>query len=104
MPLAQNKTAFANARKILLAIGLIACAGTLVVSPADAQRYRQRGYADQWSGGGVTARPRYTPEGYLVCWNGCGNRNSIVMGADPDPFIRSQILRDASGFFGGGSR
>jgi hypothetical protein len=23
------------------------------------------------------------------------------MGADPDPFIRSQILRDASGFFGG---
>src|SRR4029453_8219220 len=27
---------------------------------------------------------------------------SIVMGADPDPFIRSQIFRDASGFFGGG--
>jgi len=26
------------------------------------------------------------------------------MGADPDPFIRSQILRDASGFFGGGGR
>jgi len=24
------------------------------------------------------------------------------MGTDPDPFIRSQILRDASGFFGGG--
>jgi len=23
------------------------------------------------------------------------------LGADPDPFIRSQILRDASGFFGG---
>jgi hypothetical protein len=23
------------------------------------------------------------------------------VGADPDPFIRSQILRDASGFFGG---
>jgi len=23
------------------------------------------------------------------------------MGADPDPFIRTQILRDASGFFGG---
>jgi hypothetical protein len=27
---------------------------------------------------------------------------SIKMGTDPDPFIRSQILRDASGFFGGG--
>jgi len=26
------------------------------------------------------------------------------MGADPDPFIRSQILRDASGFFGGGGK
>jgi uncharacterized protein (DUF427 family) len=26
------------------------------------------------------------------------------MGADPDPFIRQQILRDASGFFGGGGR
>src|SRR4029450_3545201 len=31
-----------------------------------------------------------------------GQPGSIVMGADPDPFIRSQILRDASGFFGGG--
>jgi hypothetical protein len=26
---------------------------------------------------------------------------AIVMGADPDPFIRQQLLRDADGFFGG---
>jgi hypothetical protein len=31
-----------------------------------------------------------------VYWGCC-----TKMGADPDPFIRSQILRDASGFFGG---
>jgi hypothetical protein len=33
---------------------------------------------------------------HAVYW-GCCTR----MGADPDPFVRSQILRDASGFFGG---
>jgi len=31
-----------------------------------------------------------------VYWGCC-----TKMGADPDPFIRTQILRDASGFFGG---
>jgi hypothetical protein len=40
----------------------------------------------------------------VVCWTPCGHPGSIVMGADPDPFIRQQILRDASGFFGGGGR
>jgi hypothetical protein len=43
-------------------------------------------------------------EPYLVCWTPCNQPNAIVMGADPDPFIRSQMLRDASGFFGGGGR
>jgi hypothetical protein len=57
----------------------------------------------QWSHG-VTVMPRYTPREYVVCWNGCNNSGSIVMGADPDPFIRQQILRDGSGFFGGGDR
>jgi hypothetical protein len=88
-----------------LSAGSVACAiglGMLLASPADAQPNRQRIYSDQWTTGGVTVRPRYTPDAYLVCWNGCGHSGSIVMGADPDPFIRGQILRDASGFFGGG--
>ena len=42
------------------------------------------------------AKAREVREPNAVYW-GC----STKMGADPDPFIRSQILRDASGFFGG---
>jgi hypothetical protein len=38
----------------------------------------------------------------VVCWTPCNQPGAIVMGADPDPFIRQQILRDANGFFGGG--
>ena len=49
----------------------------------------------------ITAMPRNTPKANIVCWTPCGQPGAIVMGADPDPFIRSQILRDASGFFGG---
>jgi hypothetical protein len=89
-------------RSIGLAVSAVAL-GLFLCSPADAQ-YRQRAYGGQWSSGGVTAWPRNTPDSYVVCWNGCGHSGSIVMGADPDPFIRSQILRDASGFFGGGGR
>ena len=89
-------------------VGLAASAmllGALVTSPADAQSSRQqRVEADQSYSHGVTVWPRYTPREYVVCWNGCNNSGSIVMGADPDPFIRQQILRDASGFFGGGGR
>jgi hypothetical protein len=89
----------------VFAVGLAASAlGLLAATPADAQTYRQRAYyGDQWRSGGGYA-PRNTPDSYVVCWNGCGNPSSIVMGADPDPFIRSQILRDASGFFGGGGK
>jgi hypothetical protein len=90
-------------------IGLVASAmglGMLLTSPADAQRSnrQQQIYRDQSPSGGVTVWPKYTPREYVVCWNGCNNSGSIVMGADPDPFIRSQILRDGSGYFGGGSR
>jgi len=45
--------------------------------------------------------PRNTPRSNVVCWTPCDQSNAIVMGADPDPFIRQQILRDANGFFGG---
>ena len=90
-----------TSRSIGLAVSAVAL-GLLLSSPADAQS--RRAYGGQWSGGGITAVPRNTPESYVVCWNGCGHAGSIVMGADPDPFIRSQILRDASGFFGGGGR
>jgi hypothetical protein len=90
-----------------LSVGLAVSAvglGLLLASPADAQSSRQRSYSDQGRSGGVTAWPRNTPESYVVCWTPCNQPNAIVMGADPDPFIRSQILRDASGFFGGGGR
>ena len=95
-----------------LSIGLVASAlglGMLLASPADARtKYRQQptarmGYPVQYSYG-TPGVYRSTPPGNIVCWTPCGQPGSIVMGADPDPFIRSQILRDASGFFGGGGR
>lgn len=81
---------------VVSAIGL-----GLLASPADAQQQnrKQRAYAQQ-NRAGTAVVPRNRSE--AVCWNGCGHSASIVMGADPDPFIRSQILRDASRFFGGG--
>jgi len=90
-------------------VGVLAFAVLLVSSlttPADAKsRRQQRIEADQSYSHGVTVWPRYTPREYVVCWNGCNNPGTtIVMGADPDPFIRQQILRDASGFFGNGGR
>jgi hypothetical protein len=103
--LMEKSMLFARTHMTSLTVGLAVSAfgvGLLLATPADAQRAsRQR---DQWSSGGITAYPKYTPDSYVVCWNGCGHPGSIVMGADPDPFIRSQILRDASGFFGGGGR
>jgi len=79
-------------------------AQAMLASPADAQQSsrQQQIYRDQSTSGGVTVWPKYTPREYVVCWNGCNNSGTIVMGADPDPFIRQQILRDADGFFGGG--
>ena len=99
MPIARiNRTA--------LSVGLIASAlslGMLLPSPADARaKYRQPpSYQYSYGTAGVY---RNTPPGNVVCWTPCGQPGSIVMGADPDPFIRQQILRDASGFFGGGGK
>jgi hypothetical protein len=80
--------------------------GILLSSSADAkQRNRQQPtYSDQSYSSGVTAMPRNTPRANVVCWTPCNQPGAIVMGADPDPFIRQQILRDADGFFGGGGR
>jgi hypothetical protein len=51
--------------------------------------------------GGSSASRGTTPREYVVCYNGCNNSGTIVLGADPDPNIRSQIQRD-HGYFGGG--
>src|SRR6516164_4753146 len=48
------------------------------------------------AGANANAR-RVKPQGSNAEYWGCCTKR----GADPDPFIRSQILRDASGFFGG---
>lgn len=108
MPLARLSTTS-------LSIGLLFASvlglGTLLASSVDARtRYLpQRTHAQQypaftqWSYG-TPGVYRNTPPGNVVCWTPCGHPGSIVMGADPDPFIRQQILRDASGFFGGGGR
>lgn len=108
MPLARLSTTS-------LSIGLLFASvlglGTLLASSVDARtRYLpQRTHGQQfpaftqWSYG-TPGVYRNTPPGNVVCWTPCGHPGSIVMGADPDPFIRQQILRDASGFFGGGGR
>ena len=78
--------------------------GMLLASPADARKAtkQQRAYVEQQAA--VGTMPRNTPQSNVVCWTTCGQPSSIVLGADPDPFIRSQLLRDASRYFGGGSR
>jgi hypothetical protein len=96
-----------------VALGLLVCVVcTLLSSSADARKtYKQRVYQRAYVGQGyanptpsITVIPRNTPAANVVCWTPCGQPGAIVMGADPDPFIRSQILRDASGFFGGGGK
>ena len=91
-----------------LSIGLFASVlglGMLLASPVDARpKYRQQFPSFTQYSYGTPGVYRNTPPGNVVCWTPCGQPGSIVMGADPDPFIRQQILRDASGFFGGGGR
>jgi hypothetical protein len=108
----QTVGGFMSNARTALSIGLVASAVSLaivVASPAEARtKYRQQptartGYPVQYSYG-TPGVYRNTPPGNIVCWTPCGQPGSIVMGADPDPFIRQQILRDASGFFGGGGR
>jgi len=100
MPVVRIRTA--------LSVGLVASAlglGMLLASPVDARpKYRQQSPSFTQYSYGTPGVYRNTPPGNVVCWTPCGQPGSIVMGADPDPFIRSQILRDASGFFGGGGR
>jgi hypothetical protein len=77
-----------------LCAGLVVSAIGLVVflsSPANAERvskkqgsYQSQRVASNTNARGAKARDVREPNA-----------------ADPDPFIRSQILRDASGFFGG---
>ena len=80
-----------------LCAGLLVSAIGLAVflsSPANAERVskKQSSYQSQRVAANTNARR----EPNAVYWGCC-----TKMGADPDPFIRSQILRDASGFFWG---
>jgi hypothetical protein len=84
-----------------LCVGLVVSVVGLVAflsSPANADRVnkKQGSYYSKRPASKPSARQVNAREGNSVYW-GCCTR----MGADPDPFIRSQILRDASGFFGG---
>jgi hypothetical protein len=87
-----------------LCVGLFVAAVGLAVflsSPANADRVnkKQGSYHSQRIASNTNARrvkAREAREPNAVYWGCC-----TKMGADPDPFIRSQILRDASGFFGG---
>jgi hypothetical protein len=99
MPLAKVKTRSLWVGLVVSAAGL----GVLIASPADARKASKqpRVSTQQWAPGTV---PRNTPPGNVVCWTPCGQPGSIVLGADPDPFIRQQLLRDASRYFGGGGR
>jgi hypothetical protein len=105
----EKSMPIASIKMTSVALGLFVCAlGTLLSSSADARKTnRQRAYVEQGYANptpSITVMPRYTPASNVVCWGQCGQPGAIVMGADPDPFIRSQILRDASGFFGGGGK
>jgi hypothetical protein len=82
---------------LVSAVGL----AVLLASPANAERVskKQSSYQSQRVASNTNARrakAQEVREPNAVYWGCC-----TKMGADPDPFIRSQILRDASGFFGG---
>ena len=79
---------------LVSAIGL----AVFLSSPANAERVhkKQGSYHSPRPAANANAR-RVTPQDSNAVYWGCCTK----MGADPDPFIRSQILRDASGFFGG---
>ena len=99
----------ASNNKTSVMLGLLVCAlGISVSFPADARKanrpgtHVEQGYPNPTPG--ITVMPRNTPKANIVCWTPCGRPGAIVMGADPDPNVRAYLLRDASGFFGGGSR
>ena len=101
---------FANTKLTLFSTGLalfaLALPGVLA-SPADARKASKqpRAYAaGQRFAPAMPGVSRNTPASHVVCWTRCGEPSSIVLGVDPDPFIRSQLLRDASRYFGGGDQ
>src|SRR5262249_3862962 len=84
-----------------LCAGLLVSAVGLAVflsSPANAKRVNpnQCSYHPHRLAA-TTSAPRSKARGPKAVYWGCCTK----MGADPDRFIRSQILRDASGFLGG---
>jgi hypothetical protein len=88
-------------KPIPLGAGLLVSAVGLAVflsSPANAERAnkKQAAYHSHRLAAKTTAQRVRAQDPNAVYWGCC-----TKMGADPDPFIRSQILRDASGFFGG---
>jgi hypothetical protein len=88
-----------------VAIGVVLSMAVLGVTAGSAlgqqSRSEQQRWRD-WQRGQAAGAQARSQRGNSVYWNGCCQQGSIKMGTDPDPFIRSQILRDASGFFGGG--
>jgi len=88
-----------------VAIGVVLSMAVLGVTVESAlgqqSRSEQQRWRD-WQRGQAAGAQARSQRGNSVYWNGCCQQGSIKMGTDPDPFIRSQILRDASGFFGGG--
>jgi hypothetical protein len=100
---------FPDTKLTSLWVGLpLAALGLAIVlaSPADARKASKqpRAYFGQRAAPTMTGVPRNTPASHVVCWTRCGEPSSIVLGVDPDPFIRSQLLRDASRYFGGGDQ
>ena len=69
------------------------CAGLLVSAVSLALVFSSPANAERVNANARRVKPQ---DSSAVYWGCC-----TKMGADPDPFIRSQILRDASGFFGG---
>jgi hypothetical protein len=63
----------------------------LHAAPTDARKptKQQRVHVPQRAAPGMRVMPRNDPD--MVCWTPSGKPGSIVMGRDPDPFIRSQI-------------
>lgn len=100
---------FPDTKLTLLWVGLpLSALGLAIVlaSPADARKASKqpRAYFGQRAAPAMTGVLRNTPASHVVCWTRCGEPSSIVLGVDPDPFIRSQLLRDASRYFGGGDQ
>jgi hypothetical protein len=105
----ENSMVIASKKMTSVMLGVFVCAlGISVSSSADARKanrqpaYVNGGYPNPTPS--ITVMPRNTPKANIVCWTPCGQPGAIVMGADPDPSVRAYLLRDASGYFGGGGR